>query len=75
MEKMTPIFSCQVGRPWEQPWEVRGHEGEVSGVSWCGSDGGQLATCGDDAVVRVWCLNRANPHRLSRKKVGPLGKV
>lgn len=28
-------------------------------MAWCPSDIGQVVTCGDDSVVKVWRLNRA----------------
>ena len=37
---------------------LRGHAREVTGVAWCPTDPLQLATCGDDASVRVWALAR-----------------
>lgn len=33
---------------------LEGHEGEVSSVDWCRSEFGTLASCSDDATVRMW---------------------
>jgi hypothetical protein len=35
------------------------HEGEVTGVDWCGGEWGRLATCGHGCAVRVWELARS----------------
>jgi len=47
----------QVDRPQDGPYKLDGHDGEVSSVAWCPSDFCQLASCGDDATVRLWSVN------------------
>ena len=54
-------LAFQVDRPEQPPWVLEGHSGEVSGVAWCQADANQVATCGDDAVVKVWNVNRDAP--------------
>lgn len=51
----------QVDSPNAAPLVLEGHHGEVSGVAWCASDACQVATCGDDATVKVWKVNRDAP--------------
>ena len=46
------------GRPDARPLRLVGHAAEVTGVAWCPTDGGEVATCSDDATVRVWRLVR-----------------
>eukprot|EP00854_Cymbomonas_tetramitiformis_P004020 gene4020-4988_t len=58
------VYIWQVDRPDLEPYTLQGHEGEVSGVDWCGQDFGTIATCGDDSTVRVWQMSDA--HRGSR---------
>lgn len=53
----------QVDKPWAPPLVLEGHSGEVSGVAWCQADACQVATCGDDAVVKVWKVNRDAPRQ------------
>ncbi|KAI8818529.1 WD40-repeat-containing domain protein [Fimicolochytrium jonesii] len=36
------------------PLVLRAHTGEVTAVSWCGGDFGKLASCADDATIRLW---------------------
>ena len=45
-------------RPGDAPTRLVGHGAEVTGVAWCPTDGGEVATCSDDATVRVWRLVR-----------------
>ena len=37
---------------------LAGHGGDVTGVDWCHSQWGQLASCADDGTIRVWTCQR-----------------
>ena len=59
----------QVDQPEVGPLVLKGHDDEVTGVAWCRTDGTQLATCGDDAAVRLWRVHRgAKGPRCTRKQ-------
>ena len=58
----------QVDRPQDGALGLEGHSAEVTGVAWCPSDFGRIATCGDDASVRLWALQRGGP---GKKAVAP----
>ena len=63
----------QVDRPGSAPLVLEGHTGEVSGVAWCQTDQNEVATCGDDAVVKVWRVNREAPKQ--QKALVPVSPV
>ncbi|OAJ44566.1 hypothetical protein BDV3_002257 [Batrachochytrium dendrobatidis] len=49
------VYMWNTTKPGNQlPLILKGHKAETSGVAWCGSDFGQIATCSDDMTVRVW---------------------
>ncbi|KAJ3146655.1 hypothetical protein HDU89_006127 [Geranomyces variabilis] len=48
------LYVWELGHPEKPPLVLRGHTGEVTGVSWNRSDLGTLASCSDDASVRIW---------------------
>lgn len=58
MHQSLGLYVLQVDQPESAPLTLQGHTGEVSGVAWCQTDGNQVATCGDDAVVKVWKVHR-----------------
>ena len=47
-----------MAKPDAAPVVLTGHQGEVTGVAWCPSDFGQIVTCGDDARLCVWSIDR-----------------
>ena len=51
-------YIWQVDRPEDGAYVIKGHEGEVSGVSWCQTDFNKIATCSDDSTFRVWNIQR-----------------
>ena len=60
-------YIWQVDRPHDGAYAIKGHDGEVSGVSWCQSDFGKIATCSDDSTYKVWSIDRR--HDLGRRKI------
>ena len=52
-------YIWQLDRPEDGAYVLRGHSGEVSGVTWCPTDFGKVATCSDDSTFRVWGIDRA----------------
>ena len=54
-------FSLQVDAPSAKPYVLRGHDREVTAVTWCPTDPHSIATCGDDATVKLWHLHRPWP--------------
>eukprot|EP00172_Hildenbrandia_rubra_P003419 Plantae.Rhodophyta-Hildenbrandia_rubra.ctg5473.p1 GENE.Plantae.Rhodophyta-Hildenbrandia_rubra.ctg5473~~Plantae.Rhodophyta-Hildenbrandia_rubra.ctg5473.p1 ORF type:complete len:482 (-),score=107.01 Plantae.Rhodophyta-Hildenbrandia_rubra.ctg5473:104-1549(-) len=54
--------------------ELDGHcGGEVSGVDWCKSDVGKVASCGDDGRAKVWTVDRSSqalPPRCEKDNLG-----
>ena len=34
------------------------HKGEVTGVTWCPGDFSKIVTCGDDARLCIWSIDR-----------------
>jgi hypothetical protein len=50
----------QVDAPKKPPIVLESQLGEVTGVSWCPTDLGQIATCHDSACISVWGLDRAS---------------
>ncbi|KAJ3176225.1 hypothetical protein HDU87_005440 [Geranomyces variabilis] len=48
------LYIWELGHPEKPPLVLRGHTGEVTGVSWNRTDLGMLASCSDDASVRIW---------------------
>ncbi|KAK1299111.1 hypothetical protein QJS10_CPB14g00065 [Acorus calamus] len=67
-------FIWQVSRPEVNPVILEGHFGEVTGVDWCPTEVGKIATASDDFTVRIWnshqesYLNSRSPSSL-RKRV------
>ena len=57
----------QVDDPEAGPYELAGHEGEVTCVDWCRQDMAHLASVADDATVRVWQINRPFPYQPPRR--------
>jgi len=51
----------QVDRPRAKPVTLVGHAREVTAVAWAPTEPFQVVTCGDDASVRVWALQRRAP--------------
>lgn len=51
----------QVRAPHMRPHVLEGHDREVTAVAWCPSDPHRIATCGDDATVKLWSLQRQWP--------------
>ena len=66
-------LKVQVGNPTAPPVVLRGHGGEVSAVAWNPRCFDQVVTCGDDARVRVWSIDR--DAAASRKPAAPPAKV
>ncbi|KAL1917507.1 uncharacterized protein VTP21DRAFT_3900 [Calcarisporiella thermophila] len=52
------MYCWEVERPERGAMAFRGHKGEVTSVDWCKRDIGLLASCSDDATVRVWRCSR-----------------
>ena len=71
---LTWVEALQVDDPDAGPFELQGHEGEVTCVDWCRQDMAHLASVADDATVRVWQINRPFPpcqaRRIPRKVIG-----
>ena len=63
----------QVDQPAAPAAVLRGHRGEVSAVAWNLRRFDQVVTCGDDARVRVWSVDRDAV--ASRRPAAPLVKV
>ncbi|KAK1281076.1 hypothetical protein QJS04_geneDACA002753 [Acorus gramineus] len=67
-------FYIKVSRPEVNPVILEGHFGEVTGVDWCPTEVGKIATASDDFTVRIWnshqesYLNSRSPSSL-RKRV------
>lgn len=67
------IWSVEESRP---KYELIGHKGHVNGVAWNPSDPSMFVSCGDDATLRVWYLDRSEtfeysqivPRRISRSQ-------
>ncbi|KAJ4762780.1 transducin family protein / WD-40 repeat family protein [Rhynchospora pubera] len=53
-------YIWRVDKPDQAARTLRGHEGEVTAVDWCGSEVGKFATCSDDFTVRVWNVTKRN---------------
>ncbi len=47
--------------PQAKPYVLRGHGREVTAVAWCPTDSHSVATCGDDATVKLWSVQRPWP--------------
>ena len=58
---MLLTVTLQVSQPRKRPVVLSGHTNEVTAVAWCGGDQNEVATCGDDATLRVWRVNRQYP--------------
>ncbi|KAK9834628.1 hypothetical protein WJX74_006097 [Apatococcus lobatus] len=61
------MYIWQVDDPDAGPFELEGHEGEVTCVDWCRQDMAHLASVADDSTVRVWQINRPWPHQSQRR--------
>lgn len=56
------LYSCmQVDKPYAKPYVLCGHDREVTAVAWCPTDSHSIATCGDDATVKLWSVQRPWP--------------
>lgn len=75
----TPkICLPQVAEPQRAPIVLPGHRMEVTGAAWCPSGSiaagsergsvGQVATCSDDATVRLWTIRRGEGGRLRERR-------
>ncbi|RUP44333.1 WD40-repeat-containing domain protein, partial [Jimgerdemannia flammicorona] len=53
----------EIERPDRPPVFFKGHTNEVTSVGWCRRDLFQLATCSDDATVRVWNMDSASAEK------------
>lgn len=51
----------QVDKPYAKPYVLRGHDREVTAVAWCPTDPHSIATCGDDATIKLWSVQRPWP--------------
>ncbi|KAL0019055.1 hypothetical protein WJX79_000368 [Trebouxia sp. C0005] len=54
-------YIWQVDMPQAKPHVLRDHEREVTAVAWCPTDPHSIATCGDDATVKLWSVQRPWP--------------
>lgn len=55
------LLPLQVDKPYAKPYVLRGHDREVTAVAWCPTDPHSIATCGDDATVKLWSVQRPWP--------------
>ncbi|XP_066931067.1 denticleless protein homolog [Clytia hemisphaerica] len=47
-------YIWQVNKPKEAPWLLKGHESEVTSVTWSPHQGDKIVTCSDDNTFRIW---------------------
>ncbi|OUM68203.1 hypothetical protein PIROE2DRAFT_58269 [Piromyces sp. E2] len=57
------VYIWDITAPHRQPIKLKGHENEVTAVSWCPIDIKQMVTCSDDTSIRIWNMN----HELEEK--------
>ena len=55
------VMLLQVDRPYAKPYVLQGHDREVTAVAWCPTDPHSIATCGDDATIKLWSVRRPWP--------------
>ncbi|XP_050405041.1 denticleless protein homolog [Patella vulgata] len=51
-------YIWQVDKPCNSPVILKGHNAEVTCVSWCRQDMTKIATVSDDNTMRIWRVNR-----------------
>lgn len=59
--ELSVLPAFQVDTPRAKPYMLQGHEREVTAVAWCPTDPHSIATCGDDATVKLWSVQRPWP--------------
>lgn len=67
-QRMPLTCAIQVAQPRARPVVLSGHTGEVTAVAWCNGNSNAVATCGDDASIRVWRVHRQWPPKPSQEK-------
>jgi len=68
-------YIWEVDWPSRKPIMLQGHKGEVSGVDWCTTDFTKIASCSDDATVRIWTIRKKNHTGLRRCLFPPIAQV
>ncbi|CAC5391611.1 DTL [Mytilus coruscus] len=63
-------YIWKITKPNESPVVLKGHNAEVTDVSWNCNDFTKLATLSDDNTMRIWRLNRRLEPRLPREVTG-----
>ncbi|VDI80479.1 denticleless [Mytilus galloprovincialis] len=63
-------YIWKIDKPNESPVVLKGHNAEVTDVSWNCNDFTKLATLSDDNTMRIWRLNRRLEPRLPREVTG-----
>ncbi|KAJ3084802.1 hypothetical protein HK102_000552 [Quaeritorhiza haematococci] len=48
------IYVWEVDDPTKPPIMLKGHRGDITGLSWCRRDLDELASCSDDNKIRIW---------------------
>ncbi|ORY52231.1 WD40 repeat-like protein [Neocallimastix californiae] len=51
------VYIWDITAPHRSPVKLKGHENEVTAVSWCPIDIKQMVTCSDDTSIRIWNMN------------------
>ncbi|ORX64749.1 WD40 repeat-like protein [Anaeromyces robustus] len=52
------VYIWDITAPHRAPVKLKGHENEVTAVSWCPIDIKQMVTCSDDTSIRIWNMNK-----------------
>jgi WD40 repeat protein len=52
------VFIWRTADPGDPKHVLKGHRREVGDVAWCPSEWNKLASCSDDATVRIWTASR-----------------
>jgi denticleless len=60
------VYVWKINNPGPPALVLSGHSGEVSGVQWCPSDFGKIASCSDDGTVRAWTIARGETSKSRR---------